>query len=292
MVAAGRSSKALGARIASKLGVQLTDAGLKTFSDGEVYCRYEESIRGADVFIVQSIAGNDRRGRERQRRADGAARDDRGGRRRLGAPGDRGRRPGTATRARTRSRRRASRSPRGWSRACSRRPGIDRLLTMDLHAGQVQGFFSNPVDHMTAMPILTQFVKDQLGDPSKLVIISPDAGRVKLTRKFAQKIGAPVRAAREGAARPAGRRDRLRDRRRQGEGRGDRRRHHRHRRDARGRRADRARRGRVRGLRGAPRTGSSPATRSRRWTGSPLSGIVVTDTVPLRDGRARRRSAS
>jgi ribose-phosphate pyrophosphokinase len=55
----------------------------------------------------------------------------------------------------------------------------------------VQGFFSNPVDHMTAMPILSQFVKDQLGDPSKLVIISPDAGRVKLTRKFAQKIGAP-----------------------------------------------------------------------------------------------------
>ena len=58
--------------------------------------------------------------------------------------------------------------------------GIDRLVTMDLHAGQLQGFFQKPVDHMTAMPMLTQYVKDQLGDASDLVIIAPDAGRVKL----------------------------------------------------------------------------------------------------------------
>jgi ribose-phosphate pyrophosphokinase len=68
--------------------------------------------------------------------------------------------------------------------------GIDRLVTMDLHAGQVQGFFSKPVDHMTAMPILTQYVKDQLGTED-LVIIAPDAGRVKLVRKFAQKLDVP-----------------------------------------------------------------------------------------------------
>ena len=68
--------------------------------------------------------------------------------------------------------------------------GVDRLVTMDLHAGQVQGFFSKPVDHMTAMPILTQYVQDQLGGDD-LVIIAPDAGRVKLVRKFAQKVGAP-----------------------------------------------------------------------------------------------------
>ena len=62
---------------------------------------------------------------------------------------------------------------------------------MDLHAGQMQGFFSKPVDHMTAMPILTQFVQDQLATEEDLVIIAPDAGRVKLVRKFAQKVGAP-----------------------------------------------------------------------------------------------------
>ena len=59
MVTAGRATQALGAKIASNLGVDLADAGLKTFSDGEVYCRYADSIRGADLFIVASIAGSE-----------------------------------------------------------------------------------------------------------------------------------------------------------------------------------------------------------------------------------------
>ena len=62
MVVSGRASRDLGAKIASKLGVGLTDAGLKTFTDGEVYCRYAESIRGADVFIINSIVGNEPEG--------------------------------------------------------------------------------------------------------------------------------------------------------------------------------------------------------------------------------------
>ena len=120
---------------------------------------------------------------------------------------------------------------------------------MDLHAGQVQGFFSKPVDHMTAMPILTQFVQDQLAGHD-LVIIAPDAGRVKLTRKFAQKVGAPYALLEK--ERPA----------QQvaeigyvigdvkGKTRGDRRRHHRHGRHAQRRRPDGARRGREGGVRG------------------------------------------
>ena len=68
--------------------------------------------------------------------------------------------------------------------------GIDRLVTMDLHAGQLQGFFSRPVDHMTARPILTQHVRDHLGDDD-IMIVAPDAGRAKLVKKFAQKVGAP-----------------------------------------------------------------------------------------------------
>src|SRR4051794_41886885 len=62
MVTAGRASKELGAKIAERLGVELTGAGLKTFADGEVYCRYEDSIRGADLFVVQSICGSEREG--------------------------------------------------------------------------------------------------------------------------------------------------------------------------------------------------------------------------------------
>ncbi|MGI8438987.1 MAG: ribose-phosphate diphosphokinase, partial [Thermoleophilaceae bacterium] len=192
MVAAGRASGALGTKIADRLGVELTNPGLKTFSDGEVYCRYEESIRGADLFVVQSIAGSARDGLNVNdalmellvmvEAAQGASahrviavcpwfgysRQDK-----KSAP----REPITA---------------RLVARLLET-AGIDRLLTMDLHAGQVQGFFSNkvPVDHMTAMPLLTQFVSDQLGDEANLTIIAPDAGRVKLTQNFARKIGAP-----------------------------------------------------------------------------------------------------
>src|SRR4051794_17886882 len=62
MVAAGRSSEDLGAKIAERIGVSLTNPGLKTFSNGEIYCRFEESIRGADIFLVQSTAGNEKAG--------------------------------------------------------------------------------------------------------------------------------------------------------------------------------------------------------------------------------------
>jgi ribose-phosphate pyrophosphokinase len=189
MVAPGRASRELGSKIADRLGVQPTDAGLKTFSDGEVYCRYEESIRGADIFIVQSVCGSEREGltvndalMELLLMVHAA-------------------KHASAHRI-------IAVTPwYGYSRqdkkSAPREPisarlmaellevaGIDRLVTMDLHAGQVQGFFSRPVDHMTAMPILTQFVIDRL-QREDLVIIAPDAGRVKLVRKFAQKVGAP-----------------------------------------------------------------------------------------------------
>jgi ribose-phosphate pyrophosphokinase len=190
MVAAGRSSLELGGKIAGKLGVGLTDAGLKTFSDGEVYCRYEESVRGADVFIVQSTCGNEREGltvndalMELLVMVEAA----------VGASAHR---VIAVTPWYGYSRQDKKSAPREpiTARLVAKMletAGIDRLCTMDLHAGQVQGFFSKPVDHMTAMPILNQYVKDQLGHERELVIISPDAGRVKLTRKFAQKIGAP-----------------------------------------------------------------------------------------------------
>jgi ribose-phosphate pyrophosphokinase len=189
MVTSGRASRELGAKIANRLGLELTDAGLKTFPDGEVYCRYEESIRGADLFIVQSICGSEREGltvndalMELLVMVHAA-------------------KHASAHRI-------IAVTPwYGYSRqdkkSAPREPisarlvaellevaGIDRLVTMDLHAGQVQGFFSKTVDHMTAMPILTQYVQDRLSGED-LVIIAPDAGRVKLVRNFARKVGAP-----------------------------------------------------------------------------------------------------
>src|SRR5690242_1757342 len=183
MITAGRASRELGASIADKMGVELTGAGLKTFSDGEVYCRYEESIRGADLFIVQSIAGNEKEGltvndalMELVVMIDAA----------VGASAHRVVAVCPWYGYSRQDKKSAPREPitARLVAKCLETAGIDRLLTMDLHAGQLQGFFSKTVDHMTALPILTQFVKDQLG--TDVVIISPDAGRVKLTRKFAQ----------------------------------------------------------------------------------------------------------
>ena len=191
MIAAGRTSQDLGTKIAARLGLVLTDAGLKTFSDGEVYCRYGESIRGADIFIVQSICANPQMGMTvNDALMELAVMVE-------AAQGASAHRVIAVTPLYGYSRQDKKSAPREpiTARLVAKMlevAGIDRLLTMDLHAGQVQGFFSKQVDHMTAMPILTQFVKDSLvDDASYLVIVAPDAGRVKMGRKFAQKIGAP-----------------------------------------------------------------------------------------------------
>jgi ribose-phosphate pyrophosphokinase len=186
MVAAGRASGELGAKIADKLGLSLIDSGLKTFSDGEVYCRYGDSIRGADIFLIQSMAGNEVEGltvndalMELLVMVDAA----------VGASAHRVIAVSPWYGYSRQDKKSAPREPitARLVAKCLETAGIDRLLTMDLHAGQLQGFFSKTVDHMTAMPMLSQWVADQLG--TDVVIISPDAGRVKLTRKFAQKVG-------------------------------------------------------------------------------------------------------
>src|SRR5919197_1913493 len=161
MITAGRASQELATKIAERLGVELTGAGLKTFANGEVYCRYEDSIRGADLFIIQSISGSD---------TEGLTVND--------APVELLLMVHAAKHAS--AHRIIAVTPwYGYSRqdkkSAPREPisarlvaemlevaGIDRLVTMDLHAGQVQGFFSKTVDHMTAMPILTQYVQDRL----------------------------------------------------------------------------------------------------------------------------------
>jgi ribose-phosphate pyrophosphokinase len=189
MVVPGRASRELGARIAERLRVEPTDAGLKTFSDGEVYCRYQESIRGADIYIVQSICGSEREGLtvndalmelllmvHAAKHASahrivavtpwyGYSRQDK-----KSAP-------------------REPISARLVARMLEA-AGIDRIVTMDLHSGQIQGFFQKPCDHMTALFMLTQYFGDlRLED---LVVVAPDAGRVKLNKRFASKIGADL----------------------------------------------------------------------------------------------------
>lgn len=190
MLVSGRASQVLAGRIAQRLGVELSPAILKTFSNGEVYCRYEESMRGADVFIVQSTCGNEAAGvnandalMELMVMIDAA----------VGASAHRVIAVSPWYGYSRQDKKSAPREPI-TARLVAKMleaAGVDRVLTMDLHAGQVQGFFSKPVDHMTAMPILSQFIIDQ-HVPGECVVVSPDAGRVKLAKKFASKIGAEL----------------------------------------------------------------------------------------------------
>lgn len=188
MVFAGRSSQELGQRIAGRLGIDLGGVTLKTFANGEIYVRFEESVRGADVFVVQStcrpvndslmellIMINAAKLASAHRITAvipwyGYSRQDK-----KSAP----REPITAR----------------LVADLLNASGVDRVLTMDLHAGQVQGFFNVPVDHMTALPMFVDDFKDRVyrGDLAEpLVVVSPDAGRAKLANHFAERLGATL----------------------------------------------------------------------------------------------------
>ena len=181
MVFAGRGSQELGHKIAGKLGLALGAVELKTFENGEVYCRYEESIRGADVFIVQSThAPVNRNLMELLLMIDAAK-------------GASAHRIIAVTPWYGYSRQDKKSMPREpiSARLVARMletAGADRVLTMHLHAGQVQGFFQVPVDHLIARPMLTQYFLDKLV-PEEYVVVSPDAGRAKLAEKFAGELG-------------------------------------------------------------------------------------------------------
>jgi ribose-phosphate pyrophosphokinase len=189
MLFSGRANPELASRIADKLGVDLGPVTLKTFSNGEVYCRYDESIRGADVFIVQPTCANPELGlsandalMELLLMIDAA----------VGASAHRVIAVTPWFGYSRQDKKSAPREPIS-ARLAARMiesAGADRVLTMDLHAGQIQGFFRNPVDHMTALFMLTQYF-DDLG-LSDLVVVAPDAGRVKLNKKFASKLGAEL----------------------------------------------------------------------------------------------------
>jgi ribose-phosphate pyrophosphokinase len=189
MLFSGRANPELAAKIADKLGVDLGPVTLKSFSNGEVYCRYEESIRGADVFLIQPTCGNPVTGisandalMELLFMIDAA----------IGASAHRVIAVTPWFGYSRQDKKSAPREPIS-ARLVARMieaAGADRVLTMDLHAGQVQGFFRKPVDHMTALMMLTQYFND-LG-LQDLVVVAPDAGRVKLNKKFASKIGAEL----------------------------------------------------------------------------------------------------
>jgi len=184
---AGRSNMPLATEIADCLGVELGHPNLSEFANGEIHCKLGENVRGADVFIIQTHGAIDERSVndalmeqlimiDAARRASakritavipcyGYARQDRKAE---------GREPITAKLVAN----------------MFTAVGANRLMSVDLHSGQIQGFFDGPVDHLTAMPVLVEYLHTHL--PEDLVVVSPDAGRVKVAERYTNTLHADL----------------------------------------------------------------------------------------------------
>jgi ribose-phosphate pyrophosphokinase len=181
MVFSGRSHPYLARSIAERLGVELGDVELSTFPNDETYCRYMESIRGADVFIVQTGSPPVDKNLMELVLMIQAAKLASAKRITAVVPWfpysrqDRKAKPREPISARLVS-------------DMLQLAGVDRVLTMDLHAGQIQGFFTIPVDHMTALQLFATHFRDLGLTGDGVVAVAPDAGRAKHAVRFAEMI--------------------------------------------------------------------------------------------------------
>ncbi len=178
----GRTHPALAEEVAGHLGIELGDPGIVQFANGELRVRFKESIRGNDVFVMQTHCGFGGRSindsimeqlimidaayRASAKRITavcpfyGYARQDRKAE---------GREPITAR----------------MVADLFASAGAKRMISIDLHSGQIQGFFDGPVDHLTAMPVLENYLRQHAVEP---VIVAPDAGRIKVAERMAQHL--------------------------------------------------------------------------------------------------------
>ncbi|RYV50366.1 ribose-phosphate diphosphokinase [Pengzhenrongella frigida] len=184
VLVSGRAHPDLAAAVSEQLGSELIPTTAYDFANGEIYVRYGESVRGADAFVLQSHAAPINVWIMEQlimvdalKRASaktitvivpfyGYARQDKK---------HRGREPISAR----------------LMADLFKTAGADRLMSVDLHTSQIQGFFDGPVDHLMALPLLANYVRGRV-DSSKLTVVSPDAGRVRLADQWADRLGAPL----------------------------------------------------------------------------------------------------
>jgi ribose-phosphate pyrophosphokinase len=180
----GRAHPQLALDIADELGSELVPTDARTFANGEIYTRFDESVRGSDAFVIQShthpinewlmeqLIMVDALKRASAKRITVVApfypyaRQDKKGR---------GREPISAR----------------LVADLFRVAGADRIMSVDLHAAQIQGFFDGPVDHLFAMPVLLAHVRETM-DISNLTVVSPDMGRVRVADIWSDKLGAPL----------------------------------------------------------------------------------------------------
>ncbi|WDG17072.1 ribose-phosphate diphosphokinase [Microbacterium sp. Clip185] len=187
VVASGRSHPELATEVATQLGTQLVPTEYRTFASGEILTRFEVSIRGCDFFLLQSFGPPvnewlmetlimlDAAKRASAKRITVVApyfpysRQDKKGR---------GREPISAR----------------LVADLLKTAGADRVMSVDLHAAQIQGFFDGPVDHLFAKPVLLEYFERTLTpeDRAKLTVVSPDTGRVRVADTWSDSLGAPL----------------------------------------------------------------------------------------------------
>jgi ribose-phosphate pyrophosphokinase len=181
MVFTGRAHPELAEEVASLLGISLIPTSAYDFANSEIYVRFEESVRGSDAFVIQSHTAPvnewimehlimvDALKRASAKRITvvmpfyGYARQDKK---------HRGREPISAR----------------LIADLFATAGADRLIAVDLHTAQIQGFFDGPVDHLMALPILADYVREKYGEQD-LAIVSPDAGRIKVAEQWSARLG-------------------------------------------------------------------------------------------------------
>lgn len=181
MIFSGRGYPALAEEVAKHLGTQLVPTSAYEFANSELYVRFEESVRGCDAFVLQSHAAPvnkwvmeqlimiDALKRASAKRITavmpyyGYSRQDKK---------HRGREPISAR----------------LMASMYQAAGADRIITVDLHADQLQGFFDGPMDHLMAMPVLTDYVRQRYGTEG-LTVVSPDAGRIKVAERWSARLG-------------------------------------------------------------------------------------------------------
>jgi len=184
VIVTGRAHPQLAHDIASELGSEVVHTDARTFANGEIYARFDESVRGCDAFVIQSHTNPINEWLMEQlimvdalKRASAKritvvspfypySRQDKKGR---------GREPISAK----------------LVADLYKAAGADRIMSVDLHAAQIQGFFDGPVDHLFAMPVLLKHFQAIL-DPSTLTVVSPDMGRVRVADIWSDKLGAPL----------------------------------------------------------------------------------------------------
>jgi len=161
MVFSGRAYPELAAEVAEILDTDLVPSNILDFANGETYVRFEESVRGSDAFVLQSHTTPINNWiMEHLLMVDALKR-------------------ASAKRITV------------LIADLFKTAGADRIITIDLHADQLQGFFDGPVDHLMALPVLTDYIMEKYGDGhlGELAVVSPDAGRIKVAEKWAARLG-------------------------------------------------------------------------------------------------------